>query len=225
MVSLDPKVRYANAESARMGLWQARLEDDDKQRRRAAAPPSRSTISTGVLARVLLNHAKNRPTVAPSLVDRKSEQPQETVDLEHGHSHNTTDFKGLEHSESTDNRASRLTGDTALHSSVNSRGMISLLKHGKDELGCPACGRAYDIEAAPEIAASPDMDPEENQKKSKLKSTNTWKDKKASRGTAGRELATSPPLTRQDLQVGVLLTLLVGVCAAVIGTIFSVLLN
>ena len=114
-------------------------------------------------------------------------------------------------------------GHTQPNGAVNARNRGMLLRHGQDDLDCPACGRAYEIEVAKDIQIAPDIEQEE--KKSKSKSKYGWKDKKSSRGKPGRELATSPPLTRQDLQIGGMLTLLVGVSASIIGTVFWALLK
>jgi hypothetical protein len=215
MLSIDLSIRYPNAESARMGLWQARLEDDNKQRRRSVAPPSRATISTGVLARVLLNHVKKSAQSAPSLVDQSRDSTTSAAEQDSGKL--SANRLGL-----SDNSTANYNKNDEMDA-PDSGTMGGLLKHGEDELGCPACGRSYDIEAAKGVPTAPGL--AESDKKSKPKKSNTWKDKKASRGVASRELATSPPLTRQDFLIGGLLTLLSGLSAAIIGAIFWALLN
>jgi serine/threonine protein kinase len=224
MLSIDLSIRYPNAESARMGLWQARLEDDNKQRRRSAAPPSRTTISTGVLARVLLNHAKNRSLNAPSMVDQNRDSATGTADLENGPlSANRLGLLDNPNANFDENdEMDGFDSGTSDGGRLDSRSANALLKHGEDELGCPACGRSYDIEAARDIPAAPEQ--VESDKKSKSNKSNTWKDKKSSRGIASRELATSPPLSRQDVLIGGLLTLLTGISAAILGAIFWALL-
>jgi serine/threonine protein kinase len=224
MLSIDLSIRYPNAESARMGLWQARLEDDNKQRRRSAAPPSRTTISTGVLARVLLNHAKNRSLTAPSLVDQNRDSTTGAPVLDNGPLSASrlglSDNPNANYNENDEMDA--YDSGTSDGSRIDSRSTDALLKHGEDEFGCPACGRSYDLEVAKGVPTAPQL--AESDKKSKPKKSNTWKDKKASRGVASRELATSPPLTRQDFLIGGLLTLLSGISAAIIGAIFWALL-